>query len=104
MGGFTNLKNEFDAFLKEMKPRPSTDKERFRQDIFRFLYLRSLFEIAGNLDSIALCQRALVEQAEKSRLQQAELFEQAQKMFQEVASTINRPVHFDSPVFTPEAE
>lgn len=71
MGGFANLKNDFDQWFKVLDPFTNGTKgpiEKQQQDVFRFLYLRSLFEIAGNLDTIALCSRASVEQLEKTRI------------------------------------
>jgi hypothetical protein len=84
MGGFARLKEDFDKYLGRLNPET---------DPFRFLYLRSLFEIAGNLDTIALCQRALVEQSEKSRLQAAEGIQQ----FKETFDKINNPPVFSGP-------
>ena len=70
MGGFSNLKTDFEQYFKILDPfvngKANTTIDKQQQDAFRFLYLRCLFEIAGNLDTIALCSRALVEQLEKS--------------------------------------
>ena len=55
--GFREMKENFDADRAEIE----------KLDVFRRNYLRCLFEIAGNLDTIAICQRALVEQADKTR-------------------------------------
>lgn len=54
--------------FREMKEAFNNDAAEIEKlDVFRRNYLRCLFEIAGNLDTVALCSRALVEQADKSR-------------------------------------
>lgn len=53
--GFRDLKSGFDEHapvIEQMEP-------------FKKLYLKALFEIAGNLDTLALCARAQVELGEK---------------------------------------
>lgn len=55
--GFREMKDGFEQDAAEIA----------KLDVFRRNYLRCLFEIAGNLDTIALCSRAMVEQADKTR-------------------------------------
>jgi hypothetical protein len=55
--GFREMKEDFDRDAAEIQ----------KLDVFRRNYLRCLFEIAGNLDTVALCSRAMVEQADKTR-------------------------------------
>lgn len=64
MGGFTNLKTTFDNLLPHVMKRVP-GKELNPEEVYRYLQLRALFEIAGNLDTIALTSRAIVEQLER---------------------------------------
>lgn len=52
---YKGLREKFEASSEELN----------NLDVFRRLYLESLFEINGNLDTIALTQRALVELNER---------------------------------------
>ena len=52
---FKDLRKKFDSEQKSLE----------MMEPFRRLYLETLFEVNGNLDTIALAQRALVEQSEK---------------------------------------
>lgn len=72
MGGFAKLKDDFERWFPTLdlnniwtEKKPPEKKE---QDAFRHLYLRCLFEIAGNLDTIALMSRASFEALDKMRL------------------------------------
>lgn len=109
MGGFTNLKTTFDNLLPIIAKETKAPKPNF-EEVARYLELRALFEIAGNLDSIALSQRALVEQAEKSRLQQKEMFEGMKAQFDETLKRLNNPpivlnrVDLDAPFFPEKQE
>lgn len=55
MGGFQNLKAEFDRYLEKVNPE---------QNPVQYLTLRTWFEINGNLDSLELTARAILEQLE----------------------------------------
>lgn len=74
MGGFTKLRDDFGKWMTTLDPSHMPDgqfknnPDKLEQAVFRFLYLRCLFEIAGNLDSIALHTAALVEQSEATRI------------------------------------
>jgi hypothetical protein len=85
MGGFAKLKNDFEQYFKILDPFVNgktgpIDKQQ--QDAFRFLYLRCLFEINGNLDSIELTHRAILEQIEKTRSTALAIVEAAMVSFQ----------------------
>lgn len=63
MGGFTNLKNDFKNFIPIIGPAaPKTVSAELQLEIdttYQYLMLRCLFEIAGNLDTIAVEMRKL---------------------------------------------
>jgi hypothetical protein len=67
MGGFSKLRSvleQYTALETELLAREKDKKEMARIS-FRVTTVSCLFEIAGNLDTIALCARAVVEQLEK---------------------------------------
>ncbi len=53
-------------------------------DVFRKLYLASLFEIAGNLDTLALMARAQLELADQTKRQQGEFFQWVKDLGDEI--------------------
>ena len=62
MGGFANLKKDFEQLLVVLRPdgyAPDAERDHLQDTIVaRYLELRCLFEIAGNLDTIAVEMRA----------------------------------------------
>ena len=57
MGGFANLKKDFEC-LTTLRPdshAPDVERDSIQDElVFKYLLLRCLFEINGNLDQIAL--------------------------------------------------
>lgn len=58
MGGFANLKKDFEKHIEEI------ETEDVAQSAFQYMLLRTLFEIAGNLDTIAVAQRKMADDRE----------------------------------------
>lgn len=67
MGGYTKLKSVVEKYVvaEDALSKDEKDKVKEASRIFRVAAILCLFEIAGNLDTIALCNRAIVEQLEK---------------------------------------
>ena len=85
MGGFSNLKKAFNAVMPD-DPMDWTMQE----EQIRHLELLCLFEIAGNLDTIAVEMR---EQSKILRIN-SERAEKQVKMLEEYAEKISKPVPF----------
>lgn len=80
MGGFANLKTTFDNLLPHIM-QTGEGKRPDPEQAFRYLQLRALFEIAGNLDSICLSQRAQVELIDKMKTGSLEIIAKAFEQF-----------------------
>ncbi len=67
MGGFTKLRNVVEQYIQAEDELSKHEKDKVKEAsrCFRVAAICCLFEIAGNLDTIALCSRAAVEQLEK---------------------------------------
>lgn len=67
MGSYTKLKAMIDEYVtaEDKLSRQEKDPIKEASRMFRVAAVCCLFEIAGNLDQVALCSRAVVEQLEK---------------------------------------
>lgn len=89
--GFRELQKEVDTALSQLP----------LDDPFRRTYLKILFEINGNLDSMSLSLRALVEIQDKGRLENAERWEAAKTMMDDLKKNLGTPVNL--PAFPTKA-
>lgn len=75
---FQNLKHAFDAVFELKRGKEIVGTSEL--DPFRALYLKTLFEINGNLDTIAIAQRAQAETHDKMLLGLKALVEQNERL------------------------
>lgn len=68
---FKDFKREFESLIVTVRPdgySPDADRDlALDLLVFRYLELRCLFEIAGNLDTIAVCQREILKHYDEFR-------------------------------------